>query len=442
MTVFSAILPNFAGHVIISRRFRLQLGRTIGRGAYGVVYLAHDLSSPSDNPSYYAVKCMLRHELHSELEHVQAREITYHRHMSSHPHITTLHEVITDEHYVYVVMDFCDGGDLFGAITDRHSFFHKDDNIKSAVLQLLDAVEACHSAGIYHRDLKPENILCAHGDSDFFLSDFGLATQSSASTSFGCGSSYYMSPGMSLPPFRSMSHTHAKNPSECLGELCSHHKSYCTSVSDVWSIGIVLANMITGRNPWRIASLCDDSYNLYLHDRSHFLLSVFPVSREAGHLLTRILDPNPHTRITIPELRLAVLDVPTFFPSNDMCVESFEAGTYCEGSVTEVSFEIEVEMRSKLADSSVPPECIEVTASSFVNQGSLAGSSSSGTESTGPVTPDTHAVEPITIVSLLVLAEQCGVADALVVPPPAVAKAHIKIPKQVQRFMGAIHRIF
>ncbi|KAJ3532370.1 hypothetical protein NM688_g7432 [Phlebia brevispora] len=195
MVNFSAILPNFTGHIVVSRHFQLRLIRSVGCGAYGVVYLAQDLSTPLDSPRYYAVKCMLKHVHGSELEHVQEREIAYHRHMSNHPHVTTLHEVIADDRYVYVVMDFYDGGDLFGAIIERHSFFHHDDTIKKAVVQLLDAVKACHEEGIYHRDLKPENILCSHEDSEFFLSDFGLATQTPASTSFGCGSSFYMSPG-------------------------------------------------------------------------------------------------------------------------------------------------------------------------------------------------------------------------------------------------------
>lgn len=196
MVVLSAILPSFVGHIVTSRRFRLRLVRTVGRGAYGVVYLAHDLTSPSENPRTYAVKCMLKHERGSELEHVQEREMTYHRHMSDHPQITTLHEVITDSLYVYVVMDFYEGGDLFGAIIERESFYGQDAAVKKALVQLLDAVQACHEEGIYHRDLKPENVMCSNGDSEFFLCDFGLATQKSASTSFGCGSSYYMSPGM------------------------------------------------------------------------------------------------------------------------------------------------------------------------------------------------------------------------------------------------------
>ena len=69
------------------------------------------------------------------------------------------------------------------------------DTVKKVFLKVLDGVEACHAAGVYHRDLKPENILVGAGAERVCVSDFGLATTSTQSTTFNVGTKRYMCPG-------------------------------------------------------------------------------------------------------------------------------------------------------------------------------------------------------------------------------------------------------
>ena len=179
---------------------RLKLLDILGSGAYGQVYKALDFTSPSRNPTYFAVKCMRKPaRSHSRLAKLQKREISTHIQLSSHPNIVTFHRTFADkvrkESYVFVVMDLCEGGDLFATIVEQRVFQYRDDLVKAIFVQLIDALHCCHQAGIFHRDIKPENYLVSKDGSTVYLADFGLSTKDAITDCHGIGSSYYMSPG-------------------------------------------------------------------------------------------------------------------------------------------------------------------------------------------------------------------------------------------------------
>lgn len=97
--------------------------------------------------------------------------------------------------FAYIVMDYCPGGDLFSRISDDQMFFRNDELSKAVFLKIIDAMAHCHEKRVFHRDLKPENILCSEDCSQVYVADFGLCTAGQISTTFGCGSAPYMSPG-------------------------------------------------------------------------------------------------------------------------------------------------------------------------------------------------------------------------------------------------------
>lgn len=187
------LMPDFTGRKLNG----VQLMEYLGSGAYGKVYRACD-SPVTPQSKIYAVKCLNRPEPGSKTELLQQREFSLHKRVSAHPNIVTFHRHFRDERYVYVVLDLCTGGDLFGAITEKRLFQNNDRRVKIAFLQLIDAVQYCHDLGVFHRDIKPENVLCSNDGADIRLADFGLSIQSPVCQDLGCGSSYYMSPGMSL----------------------------------------------------------------------------------------------------------------------------------------------------------------------------------------------------------------------------------------------------
>jgi serine/threonine protein kinase len=164
----------------------LRIEAILGAGTFGVVYRAVDTKSGVR----YAVKRV-------EKSDFQTREAQFHARVAFHPNVLTFHREIDAGRYAFYVYDLC-AGDLYSVIR-RFTFFRDDELIKNVFVQIIDALDFCHSRGVYHRDLKPENILVSSqsGDIEVFVADFGLATANKV-TSSSCGTSGYMSPGMSL----------------------------------------------------------------------------------------------------------------------------------------------------------------------------------------------------------------------------------------------------
>ncbi|THH00494.1 hypothetical protein EW026_g2054 [Hermanssonia centrifuga] len=281
----------------------LELVEVLGYGGYGIVYRAID--TYTSHPTSYAVKCLPHSQKRSAARQRQLhiREITLHQLASAHPGVVTLHRVIEDYQYTWIVMDYCSDGDLFTQILHNRRYLGQNELIKEVFLQLLDAVEYCHSLNIYHRDLKPENVLCFDDGLRLAITDFGLATTDRMSTEFRTGSVYHMSP-------------------ECQGAEFAPTKSYSPLFNDIWSLGIILLNLITGRNPWKSASPDDCTFQAYLKDPRHFLPTVLPISEEVNKLLVRTLEVDWRRRITLREMRLAVKSIKNFYSPDALFEDS------------------------------------------------------------------------------------------------------------------------
>jgi serine/threonine protein kinase len=167
----------------------LRIEAILGAGSFGVVYRAVDTQSGA----HYAVKRVEK----ACSDYYQTRETQLHARVSSHPHVLTFHREIDAGFYAFFVYDLC-AGDLHSVIK-KLTLFREDELIKRVFVQIIDALEYCHSRGVYHRDLKPENILVSSlsGDIDVFIADFGLGTRNKMTAS-SCGTPCFMSPGRHL----------------------------------------------------------------------------------------------------------------------------------------------------------------------------------------------------------------------------------------------------
>lgn len=319
---------------------RLELTGILGVGAYGVVYTAVDRQTNIP----YAVKALNKIGLDARQRKFQQREIRLHHHASQHPNVVSLVKILDDVDCTFVVIEFCPEGDLFSSITERGQYVGNDFLAKRVFLQILDAVEFCHSLGIYHRDLKPENILVADAGLTVKLADFGLATTDYITNDYGCGSTFYMSP-------------------ECYQASPQGYPGYLSAPNDVWSLGVVLVNLTCGRNPWKRASTEDATFRAYLRNPA-FLSSILPLSPELDGILRRIFERDPLKRITIPELRDLILRCPRFTMRSDPLTPISEA----TGDYQKVSYFQDYQPRMDMDGwQQVPPDSSMVLVSPLVS---------------------------------------------------------------------------
>ena len=158
-----------------------DLGRELGRGSFASVFRAVRKS----DGKVVAVKMIHKARLHaSSPQSVEAfeREVNIMRELS-HPHICKLYETFTDTYTVYLVLEYCEGGDLLDYIVSREGI--SEEEAKYFTYQLCEALAYVHSKSIAHRDLKPENILLTRDSPpDVKLADFGLAKALDGVTKF------------------------------------------------------------------------------------------------------------------------------------------------------------------------------------------------------------------------------------------------------------------
>ncbi|KAF9939398.1 hypothetical protein BGZ65_010528 [Modicella reniformis] len=279
----------------------------LGYGTYGCIYLAKTVSNAPDfSPEYKAIKCLSKRGLSPAQLLIQRQEIDIHLSLSSakkgqHPNIVDMSSVIESKDSLFLVMEYCSGGDLYDTITSQHAAasdsgmgfaaaspkipggrqlnVHSDNSVLDAMKQIITALIHAHQHQVFHRDLKPENILVA-GDGSLKLADFGLATKDRLSSDFGCGSSFYMAPEQQPPT----------SPS-------STRRPYLPAKSDVWSLGIIFLNLRFGRNPWKMSrASADTTFAAYVQDPK-VLEGMFPeLSTSARHFLHRVLCVDPQER--------------------------------------------------------------------------------------------------------------------------------------------------
>ncbi|CAN6440339.1 unnamed protein product [Victoria cruziana] len=255
------------------------LGRELGRGEFGITYLCTD----RETREALACKSISKRKLRTaiDVEDVR-REVAIMGSLPDHPNVVKLRATYEDADAVHLVMELCEGGELFDRIVARG---HYSERAAATVTRtIVEVVQMCHKNGVIHRDLKPENFLFANKKENSPLKaiDFGLSVFFKPGERFSeiVGSPYYMAP-------------------EVL------KRNYGPEV-DVWSAGVILYILLCGVPPFWAESEQGVAQAI-LRGVIDFKRDPWPkVSDTARSLVRQMLEPDPRRRLTAQQ----VLDHP------------------------------------------------------------------------------------------------------------------------------------
>ncbi|KAF5768080.1 putative protein kinase CAMK-CAMKL-CHK1 family [Helianthus annuus] len=249
-----------------------QLGKTLGIGTLGKVKIAkHTETGETVAIKIYnkrkAVNLDMLQQIKMEIATMK---------LLKHPNVVRLYEVIGTPSDIYVILEYLRGGNLSDKIVEHGRM--NEDEARYYFQQLINAVDYCHSRGIYHRDLKPKNLLLdASGNlkvTDFVWSALAQQVEADGLLHTKCGTTNYAAP-------------------EVLSD-----KGYDGAAADLWSCGVILFELLAGYMPF------DDSNRMNLLGRIKAAEFTCPswLSLDTKRLIHRLLDPDRSTRITLPEL--------------------------------------------------------------------------------------------------------------------------------------------
>ncbi|KAH8730462.1 serine/threonine-protein kinase-like protein GIN4 [Phaeosphaeriaceae sp. PMI808] len=275
-----------------------QLGRTIGRGGcsrvrlvrhsgtgqYGAakiiskataekvraLSLANLLQTPGQDSTLYP-------EGRVVIPFGLEREICIMK-LLDHPNIVRLYDIWENRNELYLIMEYVEGGELFSYIHEQGRLI--EVHVVHILRQIIAALLYCHRINIHHRDLKPENILLDRKTMGIKLVDFGMAALQPRGKKLTtpCGSPHYAAPEI----IKTTAYDGAK--------------------ADVWSCGVILYVLLTGRPPFDYSG--EDRHLKDLFRDIQLAKYVLPdnLSPEASDLIRRILIPDPTRRIGLDDI--------------------------------------------------------------------------------------------------------------------------------------------
>uniref|UniRef100_A0AAQ5Y6B8 non-specific serine/threonine protein kinase n=1 Tax=Amphiprion ocellaris TaxID=80972 RepID=A0AAQ5Y6B8_AMPOC len=278
--------------------------KKIGEGSFGKAIL---VKSKGDGHQY-VIKEIGISGMSSKERQESRKEVAVLANMS-HPNIVQYQESFEEGGCLYIVMDYCEGGDLFKKINSQKGILFSEEQILDWFVQICLALKHVHDRKILHRDIKSQNIFLTK-DGTVQLGDFGIARvlNSTVELARTCiGTPYYLSP-----------------------EICEN-KPY-NNKSDIWALGCVLYEMCTLKHAFEAGNM--KNLVLKIIRGSYPPVSVH-YSQELRSLLAQLFKRNPRERPSVS----SILDKPflscrieKFLTPQCLCLKTFGLiSDYCSG---------------------------------------------------------------------------------------------------------------
>ena len=253
-----------------------EIRQVLGKGKFGLV----KLGIHRGNGRKVAIK-IINKKLVTAIDVQQVKTEIDILKIAKHPNIIQLYDVLENENYIYIIMEYCAGGDLFSYI-EKRGFRLPETRAAEIIHKLSTAVFFLHEYGVVHRDLKPENILMTDNspNADIRLVDFGLGK--------------IIGPGeMCTDPFGTFSYV----APEVLKE-----KPYSFKV-DLFAIGIIAYLLVAGFLPFDHETSEKEIARQTVYEPTPFPTSVWKnISNEARAFVDNLLQKNPEKRMGIQEV--------------------------------------------------------------------------------------------------------------------------------------------
>jgi len=245
-----------------------EIGKPLGRGKFGSVYLARERKTKY----IVALKVLQKSQLtKAGVEHQLRREIEIQSHLR-HKNILRMFGYFYDEKRIYLILEFAPQGELYKKLMKVGHF--PEPQAAKYVLEMSEALEYCHDKHVIHRDIKPENLLLGHSG-ELKIADFGWSVHAPSSRrNTLCGTLDY------LPPEMIEGRDHDKNV-------------------DLWSLGVLMYEFLVGSPPFEAEG----------HQQTYRRISrvdiQFPkgVAEDARDLITRLLVKEPTSRMNLGEIK-------------------------------------------------------------------------------------------------------------------------------------------